>query len=606
MNLDMAKVNNLYQLFKNGEYTNQYEPNDKNYERFTYNITPLQTFLISLETANINAFEGNEKEKNEKRTIKLQNMQRDIIHALEYHGLQGNPPTPDFEVDQYGSFTIHLTKSGFSKLKSMRGVTNGPKGIINTEKLKNAIAVPEKILNLMYGEKEIKTSIVKNIIENTDEHFNFVGDDTGVNSYVCVKEEYESNANLLYIAFQNCIRSLHPLRAPGDERRKFITEKITIDLYTQRFENDELANKMEYALSNDHLKDIAMQFKQFLDSKYFTENDDYIYDACLFQLFPPCIDKLAAYKLDFRAQHLCDRSTQTTSTSNKTTLERTILSTTQNDILFTHLNCANIGAALFDALVRYYANYKSSDKKPSMFIFSNSHKTTKYVIYLGQQGYANVYGSVNPRSTGHDAELSAARLAVVNSREKRDLENRLISCLDQIITHADKIALFAKNAGIINTFKQTKDLKTLNELYIVLLDYQEDIDIHSSIMGTFLFWKGNSESFKNLLGYIREYAMNIFHERCTPMTFEDAENFRDECLRLEIFNSHRSNNVLAWIFTNTDAINKIKETVSKKKPSHDEHAEDETVDSTSDASSGSDSESDDQTEDQAIKPQKRM
>lgn len=602
----MAKVNNLYQLFKNGEYTNQYEPNDKNYERYSYIITFAPTILISLETAHFDAFEGNEIEKNEKRTIKLQNMQRDIIHALEYHGLHSNPPSPDFVVDKSGAFTISITNSGFSKLKSMRGVTNGPKGSINTEKLKNAIAVPEKILNLMYGEKEIKTNIVKNIIENTDEHFSFVGDDTGVNSYVCVKEEYESNANLLYIAFQSCIRSLHPLRAPGDERRKFITEKITIDLYTQRFENDELAKKMEYALSDDHLKDIAIQFKQFLDSKYFTENDDYIYDACLFQLFPQCIDKLAAYKLDFRAQHLCDRSTQTTSTPTKTTLVRTVLSTTQNDILFTHLNCANNATALFDALVRYYANYKSSDKKPFMFIFSNSHKTTKHVIYLGQQGYANVYSSVNPRSTGHDAELSAARRSVAATRVKTELEGKLLSCFAKITTHAGKLAYFSENDEIVNIFKQTRDLKVLNELFCFLLENQEDIDIHSNMIGTFLFWKGNTESFKNLLGFIRDYAMTIFYERCTPMTFEQAENFRDECLELEIFNSHRSNNVLAWIFTNTDAINKIKETVSKKKPSHDEHAEYVVVDSTSDSSSGSDSESDNETEDQAIKSQKRM
>lgn len=592
MNLDMAKVNNLYQMFRTGKYSNDDNPRNKNHEQYTYTINPDQSIRIILETANLDAFEGSLEEKTNAQKRNFQNMQRDIIQALEYHGLHGEPPSPNYSVDVNSPHIITITASGFSTLKSMRAVANGPRGKINTDALKFAINVPEKIINLLYGEKESKTNIVKNIIENRDEHFSFVGDSTGVNSYVSVKEDYAPLTEVLLNAFENCIASIHPLRNPRSEKRKFITQNITIDLYTQRFENAELEGKIELVSSNVDLKELATQFKQLLDNKRLIEDTDYLFDGNHFQLFREGIEKIAGMTIDFRMRHLCDQSTQTTPTPNRTTLVRTIQSTTQNDILFTFLNCTDNASALLDSLNRYYSRNNFADKKPHIFIFSNSHKITKNVIYLGQQGYANVYGSVNPRSTGHATQLLAVRRDVMATRERTELESQLLSCFDQITTHENKLTLFANDAAIVNTFKKTKDLKILNGLFQLLLEYQEDIDIHSNMIGTFLFWKGNTETFKKLLGYIREYAMTIFKERCGPMTFEQAEKFRDECLDLDIFNTHRSNNILAWIFTNTDAVNEIKEIVKEKNPSNDKSSENETDDTHAYSSSSSESDND--------------
>ncbi len=557
MNHDTQNTIKLYELLKTGQLTSGNNRQDKNYESYSYAISENQSIEITLEAADPSAFDGKEDEKISAKNAKLKAMQNNLIAALIYHGLHTNPPMPDYQVILPNM--IRINASGYSKLRAMRAIPNGPNGPINTDALKKAIAVPEKLINLYYGEKEIKTKIVKDIIENRDEHFTFVGNDSGVNSYVCVKQEYAAATTDLLGAFENCIISLHILRQPGHQATKFITETIAIDLFDHVFENSELTAIKQSVSSNETLQTLLKEFKQNLDSKNFKENDDYIFDDNCFQFFDNGIEKLRRIEIDFQMKHLCDQSTQKTSTSTKFNLIRTVLSTQNSNgngtIAF--LNCSNTIAALFQSLIRFYNTTQFTSKRPHVFIFSNYQRNIQDVIYLGRSGYANVYGSVNPRSTGQQAALIRSRSARQSTFSQIQLQDELSNIFDQIKNRDDKVDHFKENGSIVAIFKKTKDLTILNALFNFLIEGKEDIDFHSSIFGTFLFWKGNTDSFITLLGHIRQYAMEQFREQCREMNIAQAENFREACIQLEIFNYHRKNNVLAWIFLKTDAVKEI-------------------------------------------------
>ena len=486
------------------------------------------------------------------------------------------------------NYTFTILPAGYSKLLELA---------VANQQLANALMTPQKIMALKFGRPESMATIIQNILDKKDPHFNYAGNSRGSNAYITVKEPFHPLARELYSALSDAIH----IFLPRDDKGSTVTDSL-IDDETFRLVIRPKSIYQRLPVTTDNypveLKSLLSKLSQYFERlgiqspECFEIGED-------FTLF---MHKQGRTLLTRRKPNVFQQETArqifSDITHDRITFSTTCKYATINDPAnnsnrkFLISNLCNIEDPLMECLSKIFTeNDIIAGTVAITFTDFNKRSETALKI-VSPSKFINLYSALK-RAQGDSKHVLMHANSHVLSVPKKQYEIEFENLLLNIKTLETKRTYFAKNGEVIRNFKNTHEIEKLEKLFNILLIEQDDIDIHEkpTLVDAMLFWKKGTDSWDRAIQIIRHHAFNVVKQKALTMEYQDAINFLTGCLELNIFKWQRKFTPKS-LFYATDVIGKINKLIEALKTLMDEED-----DSLSDSSSDEEDAAEDTTND---------